>query len=80
MRQEINMAIDVRRTEEKPLHCKAAELQKDILNISSHIFCKHKRCKAHGLKCIKYDNVEKNYVPLLTLKHVSGSERPHIQL
>lgn len=38
------------------------ELQKDILNIPSHIFGEHKKCKERGHICEKNDKI-KNYVP-----------------
>lgn len=46
----------------QPDHKKAMELQKDILNISSHIFGEHKRCKKCGISDC---DETKNYVPFL---------------
>ncbi|KAL0116394.1 hypothetical protein PUN28_009782 [Cardiocondyla obscurior] len=46
MRKQVQSLAELRRKESKPHHCKARVLQKDILNISSHVFGEHKRCKA----------------------------------
>jgi len=44
------------------------ELQKDILNIPSHIFGEHKRCEERGRSCKDNRDInEKNYVPFLKL-------------
>lgn len=42
------------------------ELQNDILNIPSHVFGEHKRCKACDRICKENDN-KKNYVPYFKL-------------
>ena len=52
--------------EKRPDHYKAIELQKNILNIPSHIFGKHKRCRERGRTCDR-DETKKNYVPYLKL-------------
>ncbi|KMQ88744.1 hypothetical protein RF55_11711 [Lasius niger] len=66
IRREVIEAIDLRREEKQPDHYKAIELQKDILNIPSHIFGEHKRCKERGRIC-DLDETNKNYVPFLKL-------------
>jgi len=40
------------------------ELRKDILNISSHIFGEHKRCKKRDHKCEDDCVMKKNYISL----------------
>ncbi|XP_029171153.1 uncharacterized protein LOC114940603 [Nylanderia fulva] len=66
IRTEVIEAIDLRNKQEQPHHDKARELQKDILNIPSHIFGEHKRCKERGRIC-DLDETKKNYVPFLKL-------------
>ncbi|KMQ89298.1 hypothetical protein RF55_11082 [Lasius niger] len=66
IRKEVIEAIDLRKKQEQPHHDKAKELQKDILNIPSHIFGEHKRCKERGHIC-DLDETKKNYVPFLKL-------------
>lgn len=46
----------MRREENQPQHLKAIELQKDILNIPSHVFGEYKRCKERGRQCIEQYN------------------------
>jgi len=68
IRKEVIDAATLRREERQPQHCQAIELQKDILNIPSHIFGEHKRCEARGRICKrKCDEIKKNYVPFLKL-------------
>lgn len=68
IRKEVIEAAAIRRKETQPHHHKAKELQKDILNIPSHIFGEHKRCKECGRECEdNHDETEKNYVPFLKL-------------
>jgi len=67
IRKEIIKAAALRREERQPQHCQAMELQKDILNIPSHIFGEHKRCEARGRTCENCDETKKNYVPFLKL-------------
>jgi len=62
IRKEIIKAIDLRKEEMQPDHKEAMELQKDILNIPSHIFREHKRCKKRGISDC---DETKNYVPFL---------------
>ncbi|KMQ85131.1 hypothetical protein RF55_16498 [Lasius niger] len=66
IRKEVIKAIDLRKEEKQPDHYKAMELQKDILNIPSHIFGEHKGCKKRGRIC-DHDETKKNYVPFLKL-------------
>ena len=54
-----------RRKETLPHHSKATELQKDILNISSHVFGEHKKCKERGQNCEENREEIQNYVPYL---------------
>ncbi|KMQ87950.1 hypothetical protein RF55_12641 [Lasius niger] len=43
IRQEVEKAAELRRKDQQtPQHCKAMELQNDILNIPSHVFGEHK--------------------------------------
>jgi len=65
IRQEVVKVTTLRREEKVPQHIKATELQKDILNIPSHIFGEHKRCKERGLICEENREKVKNYVPYL---------------
>jgi len=51
----------------QPQHYKAAELRKDILNIPSHVFDEHKRCKERGCKCEDDRKTNKNYVSFIKL-------------
>jgi len=69
IRRELEETAELRRKEQQtPQHCKAIELQQDILNIPSHIFGEHKRCEARGRICKENDNKNtKNYVPYLKL-------------
>jgi len=66
IRKKVIEAIDLRREQEQPDHYKARELQKDILNIPSHVFGEHKRCKERDRIC-DLDETKKNYVPFLKL-------------
>ncbi|XP_070523169.1 uncharacterized protein [Cardiocondyla obscurior] len=66
IRKEVQSLAELRRKESKPQHCKAKALQKDILNIPSHVFGEHRRCEALGRMC-KSNKTEKNYVPYLKL-------------
>ncbi|XP_067207257.1 uncharacterized protein [Linepithema humile] len=65
MRKEMLEAATLRREEKVPHHSKATELQKDILNIPSHIFGEHKRCKERGRICEENHDKKQNYVPYL---------------
>ncbi|XP_072750547.1 uncharacterized protein [Anoplolepis gracilipes] len=67
IRKKVIEAAALRREEKLPHHDKATKLQKDILNIPSHIFGEHKRCKERDRTC--EENCEKiqNYVPYLKL-------------
>lgn len=69
IREEVKNAAAVRREENhSDVRHKARELQKDILNIPSHVFGEHKQCKERGLMCTENrDETEKNYVPFLKL-------------
>ena len=68
IRKEVEKAAELRRKEQIPQHCKAMELQKDILNIPSHVFGEHKRCEARGHICKENGNKTiQNYVPSLKL-------------
>lgn len=46
-------AAAIRREKKQPQHCAATELQKDILNIPSHVFGEHKQCKELGGTCTR---------------------------
>jgi len=63
IRKEILEAAAIRR-QENDSHHSAIELQKDILNIPSHMFGEHKRCKERGRQCEENEST-KNYVPFL---------------
>ncbi|XP_067205374.1 uncharacterized protein [Linepithema humile] len=65
IRKEVLQAATLRRAEKVPHHSKATELQKDILNIPSHIFGEHKRCKERGRICDENREKIQNYVPHL---------------
>ncbi|XP_067203566.1 uncharacterized protein [Linepithema humile] len=65
IRKEVVEAATLRREENIPHHSKATELQKDILNIPSHIFGEHKRCKERGRICEENREKMQNYVPYL---------------
>jgi len=67
IRKEILEAAALRRGEKLPHHDKATELQKDILNIPSHIFGEHKRCNQRGHRCEENREKIQNYVPYLKL-------------
>jgi len=68
IRKEVLQVAATRREQKLPHHCVAMELQKDILNIPSHIFGEHKRCEERGRSCKdNRDTNEKNYVPFLRL-------------
>jgi len=67
IRKEIMQVASERRKEMQPQHYKAAELRKDILNIPSHVFGEHKRCKERGRKCEDDRKTNKNYVPFIKL-------------
>ncbi|XP_067214349.1 uncharacterized protein [Linepithema humile] len=67
IRQEVLQSATQRREEKLPHHSKATELQKDILNIPSHIFGEHKRCKERGRMCEENSEKIENYVPYLKL-------------
>jgi len=56
-----------RRKKMQPQHYKVAELRKDILNIPSHVFGEHKRCKEGDRKCEDDRETNKNYVPFIKL-------------
>ncbi|XP_072766253.1 uncharacterized protein [Anoplolepis gracilipes] len=64
IRKEVLETAALRKEEKVPHHDKATELQKDILNIPSHIFGEHKRCKERGRTC---EEKVQNYVPYLKL-------------
>jgi len=68
IQNEVLQVAATRREQKLPYYCVAIELQKDILNIHSHIFGEHKRCEERGrsYKDNRYTN-EKNYVPFLRL-------------
>ncbi|EZA49093.1 hypothetical protein X777_12633 [Ooceraea biroi] len=66
MRKEILRVAAVRNQETQAHHMKAKELLEDILNIPSHIFGEHKRCRERGVHQDLCNN-KKNYVP--SLKH-----------
>jgi len=66
IRENVTKAAAARRAEKKPLHELTTELQKDIINIPSHVFGEHKQCKERGLICIR-DEKEANHVPYLKL-------------
>jgi hypothetical protein len=67
IRRDVLQVAAVQRVESKPHHYKAMELQKDILNIPSHIFGEHKKCKERGRTCEHNSEKIKNYVPYLKL-------------
>ncbi|KAL6418944.1 hypothetical protein ACFW04_014155 [Cataglyphis niger] len=65
---QMRNAAALRREERQPQYCQAMELQKDILNIPSHIFGEHKQYETRGRTCNENcDETEKNYVPFLKL-------------
>ncbi|EZA62614.1 hypothetical protein X777_07428 [Ooceraea biroi] len=66
MRKEILRVAAVRNQETQAHHMKAKELLEGILNIPSHIFGEHKRCRERGVHQ-DFCNNKKNYVP--SLKH-----------
>ncbi|EZA47269.1 hypothetical protein X777_16541 [Ooceraea biroi] len=49
IRKEVLRLAAVQRKRSQSDHVKAMDLQKAILNIPSHIFSEHKRCKEHGI-------------------------------
>jgi hypothetical protein len=63
----VKEAVSLRMKEQQPQDYKARELRLDILNIPSHVFGQHKRCKERGRKCEENRETEQNYVPLLKL-------------
>lgn len=66
--KEVLEAAACRREEKQPHHCIATKLQKDILNIPSHIFGEHRHCKERGRTCKDHGNTNKeNYVPYLKM-------------
>lgn len=65
IRKEVIEAAALRRGEKLPHHDKATELQKDILNIPSHIFGEHKGCNQRGRRCEENREKIQNYVPYL---------------
>jgi len=67
IRKEVILTVSLRKGEQQPQHYKATELRFDILNIPSHMFGKHKRCKERGHICEDDREIEKNYVPFLKL-------------
>jgi len=67
IRKEVTLTASLRKEEQQPQHYKAMELRFDILNIPSHVFGEHKRCKERGRKCEDDRETEKNYVPFLKL-------------
>jgi len=67
IRKEVTLAASLRKEAQQPQHYKATELRFDILNIPSHVFGEHKRCKERGRKCEDDRETEKNYVPFLKL-------------
>ncbi|EZA52499.1 hypothetical protein X777_08632 [Ooceraea biroi] len=72
IRKEVLRLATVRRRGTQAQHKKALELQKDILNIPSHIFGEHKRCRERGVYQDLCNNVN-NYVP--SLKHCGLFEK-----
>ncbi|KAL6418882.1 hypothetical protein ACFW04_011717 [Cataglyphis niger] len=50
---QMRNAAALRREERQPQYCQAMELQKDILNIPSHIFGEHKQCETRE-NAVKY--------------------------
>ena len=64
---EVIQAVSLRKKEEQPEHYRAKELRFDILNIPSHVFGEHKRCKERGRNCENDCKTEKNHVPFLKL-------------
>jgi len=67
IREEVILAASLRKEEQQPQHSKATKLRFDILNIPSHVFGEHKRCKERGRKCEDNREAETNYVPFLKL-------------
>ncbi|XP_067216432.1 uncharacterized protein [Linepithema humile] len=65
IRKEVVEAATQRNEEKVPHHIKATELQKDILNIPSHIFGEHRRCEERGRICEENREKIQNYVPYL---------------
>lgn len=65
IREEVKHAASVRKGEMQPQHYKATELRNDILNIPSHVFGEHKRCKERDYICEDNGERKKNYVPYL---------------
>ncbi|XP_077260812.1 uncharacterized protein LOC143896691 [Temnothorax americanus] len=65
IRQEVLDAAKSRKEEKQPCHKQGVELQKDILNIPSHVFGEHKRCKERGRTCEENREGTKNWVPYL---------------
>ena len=69
IRQAVMALVDKQRADtSKSWEMKIKDLQNSILNIPSHIFGEHKRCKLYGLDCNNKTNCsekELNYVPYL---------------
>lgn len=66
IRREIVKAAGKRREENLPEHGKSAQLKKDILIITNHVFGEHKDCYGQGFDCGE-GHSDKNYVPELKL-------------
>jgi len=67
IRDNVSEAAATRRAEKnRPLHELAEELQKDILNLPSHIFGEHKRCEERDRTCID-NEMNENHVPCLEM-------------
>ncbi|KYM93397.1 hypothetical protein ALC62_16002, partial [Cyphomyrmex costatus] len=76
IRNDILQLSEYRREEKQPQHCLATKLREDVINVPSHIFGEHKRCKEHGRICENTTNSnEENYVPHLK----SYGQYPKIQ-
>ncbi|XP_036150394.1 uncharacterized protein LOC118648181 isoform X2 [Monomorium pharaonis] len=67
IREEVMQAASLQREKDRPQHEKVRELRFDILNIPSHVYGEHKRCKERGRECKIDRETEINYVPHLKL-------------